>query len=61
MRRDLRKGIIIVDPRLGTGVVLSEIGPGEDGPAYQHREPFAFGETVRIGAWTTDAAQFPLY
>lgn len=52
---------VIVDPRLGTGVVLSEIGPGEDGPAYQHREPFAFGETVPIGEWTIDTSQFPLY
>ncbi|MCT2590025.1 Uma2 family endonuclease [Streptomyces sp. N2-109] len=53
---------VIVDPRLGTGVVLSEIGPGEDGgPAYQHRESFTFGETVSVGEWTIDTSQFPLY
>lgn len=52
---------VIIDPRLGTGVVLSEIGPGSEGPAYQCREPFAFGETVRIGEWSLDTSQFPLY
>lgn len=52
---------VIIDPRLGTGVVLSEIGPGEEGPAYQRREPFAFGDTVPIGEWTIDTAQFPVY
>lgn len=64
MRDYPRVGIpcyVIVDPRLGTGVVLSEIGPGEEGPAYQHREAFTFGETVRIGEWTVDTSQFPLY
>lgn len=52
---------VIIDPRLGTGVVLSEIGPGDEGPTYLHREPFTFGETVQIGQWTIDTAQFPLY
>ncbi|OEU94403.1 Uma2 family endonuclease [Streptomyces oceani] len=64
MRDFPRMGIpwyVIIDPRLGTGVVLSEIGPGEDGPAYQKRDAFAFGETVPIAEWTIDTSGFPLY
>lgn len=52
---------LLVDPRKGTGVVLSDVHPSPTGPRYATRTEFVFGETVRFGSWTVDTSDFPTY
>ncbi|WP_415947348.1 Uma2 family endonuclease [Streptomyces sp. KLOTTS4A1] len=52
----------IVDPRDGKVTVHSGIDTSSGVPAYE--EPparYKFGETVPVGPWTLDTAQFPRY
>lgn len=52
---------LLVDPRKGTGVVVSDVRPSSDGARYATRTEFVFGETVRFGSWTVDTSDFPTY
>ncbi|MBT2384076.1 Uma2 family endonuclease [Streptomyces sp. ISL-11] len=53
---------LLVDPRKGIMAVMSDPGPGADGqPRYRARHDYAFGDSVVIGQWTVDSAEFPLY
>jgi len=45
---------LLVDPRKGTGIV-------HDQPGYTSRTPFAFGDTVTVGAWTVDTSTLRTY
>ncbi|MFC1417032.1 Uma2 family endonuclease [Streptacidiphilus cavernicola] len=45
---------LLVDPRDGTGIVHSQ-------PRYARREGFAFGDTVRVGAWRIDTGGLLTY
>jgi Uma2 family endonuclease len=52
---------LLVDPRKGTGLALSDVRTSPSGPHYATRTEFAFGETVRFGSWTVDTSDFPTY
>jgi Uma2 family endonuclease len=52
---------LIVDPRKGTGLVLSDVHSSPTGPRYATRTEFVFGDTVRLGSWTVDTSGFPTY
>jgi Uma2 family endonuclease len=52
---------LLVDPRKGTGTVLSSPHPTAEGQRYAQRLEFAFGETVQLGPWRIETADFPLY
>jgi Uma2 family endonuclease len=51
----------IVDPRTGTGAVLSDIHSTPDGPRYATRKDFVYGEDVTIGDWTISTENLPRY
>lgn len=48
---------LIVDPRQGTGEILSN----PEGGRYRTRTTFAFGDTVGLASWTVDTSVFPTY
>jgi Uma2 family endonuclease len=52
---------LLVDPRKGTGMVLSSPHPTAEGPRYAQRLEFVFGETVPLKDWRIETADFPLY
>jgi Uma2 family endonuclease len=52
---------LLVDPRKGNGMVLSSPHPTPEGPRYAQRLEFTFGETVQLGPWRIETAEFPLY
>ncbi|MDH6135794.1 Uma2 family endonuclease [Kitasatospora sp. MAA4] len=52
---------LIVDPRTGTGLVLSAPHSTPEGPRYSTRREFRFGETVQLGAYEIGTADFPTY
>ncbi|MCC9309614.1 Uma2 family endonuclease [Kitasatospora sp. RB6PN24] len=52
---------LIVDPRTGTGLLLSAPHQTPEGRRYSTRREFAFGETVQVGKWEVDTADFPVY
>jgi Uma2 family endonuclease len=52
---------LVVDPRKGTGLVLSDIHSSPEGPRYATRTEFLFGETVCLGPWRVDTSDFPTY
>jgi Uma2 family endonuclease len=45
---------LLVDPRLGTGIVHQE-------PGYPVREKFVFGDTVQVGPWRLDTGGLKTY
>ncbi|MGW4807724.1 Uma2 family endonuclease [Kitasatospora sp. NPDC004272] len=45
---------LLVDPRLGTGIVHSE-------PGYTDRRNFAFGDTITVGPWKLDTGVLRTY
>ncbi|BAJ28836.1 MULTISPECIES: Uma2 family endonuclease [Kitasatospora] len=45
---------LLVDPRLGTGVIHSE-------PNYTRRTDFAFGDVITVGPWTLDTGVLRTY
>ncbi|MFC8720705.1 Uma2 family endonuclease [Kitasatospora sp. NPDC057198] len=45
---------LLVDPRLGTGVIHSE-------PGYTDRRNFAFGDTITVGPWKLDTGVLRTY
>jgi Uma2 family endonuclease len=52
---------LLVDPRKGTGLTLSDVHSSPTGPHYATRTEFVFGDTVRLGSWTVDTSGFPTY
>ncbi|MDH6113272.1 Uma2 family endonuclease [Kitasatospora sp. MAP12-15] len=52
---------LIVDPRNGTGIVLSAPHTTPEGPRYSTRREFRFGESVLLGALEVDTADFSTY
>ncbi|MER8182323.1 Uma2 family endonuclease [Kitasatospora sp. NPDC094015] len=52
---------LIVDPRNGTGLVLSLPHDTPEGRRYSTRREFRFGERVAVGAYEVDTAGFPTY
>ena len=52
---------LLVDPRKGTGMVLSSPHHTPEGPQYAVRREFVFGETVPLKGWRIETADFPLY
>ncbi|MCZ4096481.1 Uma2 family endonuclease [Streptomyces sp. H39-C1] len=52
---------LLVDPRKGTGLVLSQPRSTPEGQRYAARVEFLFGETVQVGEWHVDTEGFPLY
>lgn len=52
---------LLVDPRKGTGMVLSSPHHTPEGPQYAVRREFVFGETVPLKDWRIETADFPLY
>ncbi|WP_157531478.1 MULTISPECIES: hypothetical protein [unclassified Kitasatospora] len=52
---------LIVDPRTGTGLVLSAPHPTPEGPRYSTRREFHFGETVQLSTYDIETAEFPTY
>ena len=45
---------LLVDPRKGTGII-------HDGPGYDSREKFKFGDTITVGPWTLDTSVLRTY
>jgi Uma2 family endonuclease len=54
---------MVVDPRKSEGVVAvhSDPGPGPHGAQYRTRRDYSFGDTVAVGPWTLETADFPRY
>ncbi|PSJ25807.1 Uma2 family endonuclease [Streptosporangium nondiastaticum] len=53
---------LLIDPRKGTVAVMSDPGPGPDGPPrYRTRHDGVFGDKVSVGPWTVDTSEFPEY
>ncbi|MEC4017358.1 Uma2 family endonuclease [Streptomyces sp. H27-D2] len=52
---------LLVDPRKGTGAVLSNITSGPEGRQYATRTDYVFGDTVAMDAYRIDTADFPTY
>ncbi|MEU3350311.1 Uma2 family endonuclease [Streptomyces sp. NPDC037389] len=53
---------LLVDPRKGTGAVMSDPGPGPDGrPCYRTRHDYVFGDKISVGEWTVDTSEFRTY
>ncbi|GHC37480.1 Uma2 family endonuclease [Streptomyces cinnamoneus] len=53
---------LLVDPRKGTGSVMSDPGPGPDRrPCYRTRHDYVFGDKVAVGPWTVDTSEFRRY
>jgi Uma2 family endonuclease len=52
---------VIVDPRTGSGSVLTDIHTTPTGPRYATRKDFVYGETVTIADWTIPTNNLPRY
>ncbi|MEU8486489.1 Uma2 family endonuclease [Streptomyces sp. NPDC048641] len=52
---------VIVDPRTGSGAVLTDIHTTPTGPRYATRKDFVYGETVTIADWTIPTDSLPRY
>ncbi|WP_406106308.1 Uma2 family endonuclease [Streptomyces sp. NBC_01003] len=52
---------VIVDPRTGSGSVLTDIHTTPTGPRYATRKDFVYGETVTIADWTIPTDNLPRY
>ncbi|WP_405020542.1 Uma2 family endonuclease [Kitasatospora sp. NBC_00070] len=52
---------LIVDPRTGTGLVLSAPHSTPEGRRYSTRREFRFGETVQLGPYDIETSEFPTY
>ncbi|GAA0659155.1 hypothetical protein GCM10010193_07440 [Kitasatospora atroaurantiaca] len=52
---------LIIDPRNGTGLVLSAPHTTPEGRRYSTRRDFQFGETVQLGVYDIETAEFPTY
>ncbi|ARZ65786.1 hypothetical protein SMD11_0119 [Streptomyces albireticuli] len=52
---------LIIDPRNGTGLLLSAPHATPEGPRYSTRREFRFGETVPLGTYSIDTSVFPVY
>ncbi|AUG76721.1 hypothetical protein CFP65_1847 [Kitasatospora sp. MMS16-BH015] len=52
---------LIIDPRSGTGLVLSAPHETPEGRRYSTRREFTFGETVEFAGYEVATADFPTY
>ncbi|WP_369267247.1 Uma2 family endonuclease [Streptomyces harbinensis] len=52
---------LLIDPRTAVISVLSDPGPGPDGPRYRARHDYTFGDKVSVGRWHLDSRELPRY